>query len=295
MDQEIRKKGIGGSEVAAILGLDTFSSPYKVWLNKTGRESSAVDNKYTQAGLILESAVAEFFELRTKYRIIKTSAVQKTFQNPKFEFAIGTPDRIYIANRKVGKGVLECKTTQYVYDDIPEKWFIQLQWYLGILGLMYGSVAWLEHGLDFKFKEYEFDRTFFEFMIESVNKFWAENIIKDVPPEPINSEDIKLMYRKHTEGLTIEATPELIGVHSELSAVKAAIKELEKKESDLTEAIKVVMRDAEAVVTGERPLFTWRTAKSSQQFDKDRFKADQPELFEKYQKEVEGSRRFLIK
>ncbi|WP_410960483.1 YqaJ viral recombinase family protein, partial [Salmonella sp. SAL4361] len=32
-----RKKGIGGSDVAAILGFSPYKSPYQLWLDKTGR------------------------------------------------------------------------------------------------------------------------------------------------------------------------------------------------------------------------------------------------------------------
>lgn len=295
LDLELRKTGIGGSEVAAILGLDDFSSPYKVWLAKTGRESSSVDNKYTRAGTILESAVAEFFEQQTQYRIIKASAQQKTYVHPKYSFVIGTPDRRYVATNKIGQGILECKTTQWQYDDIPEKWFIQLQWYLGVINSAFGSVAWLEHGLDFKYKEYEFDKDFFDFLLEGVSKFWHENVIKDIPPEPINSADVERMFSRHREGSTLEATPEILLAHSELLEIKSAISDLESKETELTELIKTVMRDNETVIAGSRPLFTWRTAKPSQQFNKEKFRADNPELYEKYTTEVPGSRRFLIK
>jgi len=295
LDLELRKKGIGGSEVAAILGLDDFSSPYKVWLDKTGKQSSSVDNKYTKAGLILESAVADYFEQQTQYRIIKASAKQQTVTHPDYSFAIGTPDRRYMATNKIGKGILECKTTQYAYDDIPEKWFIQLQWYLGVVGSVYGSVAWLEHGLDFKYKEYEFDRDFFDYLLENVSRFWTENVQKNVPPEPINSADIERMFSRHREGSVLEATPEIISAHSELLTVRSAIAELESKEKELTELIKTVMRDNEIITAGSRPLFTWRTSKSSQQFDKEKFKTDQPGLYGQYLTEVPGSRRFLIK
>lgn len=35
---EARRNGIGGSDVASIMGLNKFSSPLSVWLVKTGRE-----------------------------------------------------------------------------------------------------------------------------------------------------------------------------------------------------------------------------------------------------------------
>jgi len=293
MDQEIRKQGIGGSEVSAILGLSDFSSPYKIWLNKTGRESFPVDNKYTRAGLILESAVADYFEQETQYRVIKASAKQQTVIHPKFRFAVGTPDRRYVQNSK--KGILECKTTQRTYDSVPDGWFIQLQWYLGIVGMPFGSVAWLEHGLDFKYREYEYDPEFFDYLIGAVSKFWNENVLKDVPPDPINSADVELMFSRHRDGAVMEATPEILSAYHELVTTREAIKSLETTETELTELIKTVMRDNEIIQSSGKQLFTWRSPKPSKVFDRDRFQTEHPELYSQYMTEKTGSRRFLIK
>ena len=295
LDLTIRNKGIGGSEVAAILGLDEYSSPYKVWLSKTGRESSNVDNKYTQAGIILEDAVSKFFESKTDYRIIKASAKSETLIHPKYPFAFGTPDRRYFRSTSVGKGILECKTTQHAYDDVPQKWFIQLQWYLGIVGYNFGSVAWLERGLDFKYKEFEYDPQFFEYLVQAAERFWTENVVKDVPPEAIDVNDIQLMYRKHTDGVVVEASEEMAAAYEELVRVRTAIKTLDEEKNKLEDAIKFTMREAESVMSKGKPLFTWKSSKASTKFDVDSFKADHPDLFSAYLKEIEGSRRFLVK
>jgi len=295
MDYKVRSKGVGGSEVAALLGLDEYSSPYKVWLNKTGREENNVDNKFTRAGIILEGAVAQFFEETTNYRIIKSSAKQQTVFHPKHDFAFGTPDRRYYANVS-GKRVLECKTVSYTVDEVPEKWFCQLQWYLGVLGSDNGAIAWLERGLDFKYKEYEFDKGFFEFLLDTAHKFWHENVLGDLAPEPINVADILHRFPSHNPDFEIEATPEVIVVHSEIKEVKESIKILEERKTVLEDSMKMYMRDAEAIINGAQALATWKASKSSYtKFDSDRFKEENPQLYFKYLREVQGSRRFLIK
>ena len=290
-----RLRGIGGSEVAAILGLSSYSSPYKVWLTKTGRETFPVDNKYTRAGTILEGAVAQFFEAETQYRIIKSSAKQKVYQHPEHQFAIGMPDRIYVTPESVGKRVLECKTTQSVIEDVPDEWFCQLQWYLGVVGMTGGAVAWLERGLDFKFKEFEFDADFWNYMIEAVAKFWKDHIEKDTPPDPLTASDVEYRYKYHTAGNVIQATPELIGVHEQLKLLRAEIKEKTEKEQEMIDSIKLVMRDAEAVMNGPKPIITSKTASAPTLFNKESFKNDHPELYEQYIYEGVASRRFLIK
>lgn len=295
---EIKKKrltGIGGSEIPAILGLSEYSSPYKVWALKTGREAPFTGNKWTTAGSILEGAVSQFFEKETQYRIIKASAKPVVQVHPKYSYVIGMIDRRYIAKVKIGKGVLECKTTQKPLDDPYESWFAQLQWYLGITGSMYGSIAWLERGLDFKFKEYEYDPEFFNYMVGVATEFWETNILKDVPPEPMNVDDIMKMYPRHVDGKAIDATEEMIVAHSELKTVRDTIKTLEQRETELTDSIKFAMRDCEIVKSGIKPLFTWKTTAPIHAFDKDKLKESDPDVYNAYCYEKPGIRKFLIK
>ena len=42
---EARRKGIGGSDVATILGLNKWKSPYQLWLEKTGQ----IDLEHTES------------------------------------------------------------------------------------------------------------------------------------------------------------------------------------------------------------------------------------------------------
>ena len=298
LTEEMKKKrfrGIGGSEVSAILGLDKYSSPYKIWLLKTGREEGFKGNKYTQAGNILESAVVEYFEQETNYRVIKSSANQKLVVHPKYEFAIGYRDRVYVKTATIGKGVLECKTTQQMIDDVPDTWFTQLQWYLGISNLSYGAVAWLEKGLDFKYREYDYDPEYFNFCIDRVKEFWENHIITDIPPDPINVDDITRMFTKHIEGSKMEATPEMLGVWEELKNVRGTLKELEGREAELIDRVKFAMRDTEVVLNGTKPIFTWKTTAPIHAFDKDLLKEKDPDVYNAFCYEKPGIRKFLIK
>lgn len=53
-----RRKGLGGSDVAAILGLDPRTTPYKVWCEKVGRELPEKANTHAmRRGNFLEAAV----------------------------------------------------------------------------------------------------------------------------------------------------------------------------------------------------------------------------------------------
>ena len=65
-----RKKGIGGSDVAAILGFSPYKSPYQLWLDKTGRsERKESQNESAHFGNLLEDVVAKEFSRRSGMKV----------------------------------------------------------------------------------------------------------------------------------------------------------------------------------------------------------------------------------
>ena len=59
---EERRKSIGGSDAAAVIGMSRFASPYTVWMDKTGRLPEKEDTEAMRIGRDLEEYVAKRFE-----------------------------------------------------------------------------------------------------------------------------------------------------------------------------------------------------------------------------------------
>lgn len=62
---QLRQKTIGGSDAAAIIGLNKWETPYSVWAEKTGRIAHTEDNEAMRTGRDLEEYVAKRFEEAT--------------------------------------------------------------------------------------------------------------------------------------------------------------------------------------------------------------------------------------
>jgi len=60
---EWRRKGIGASDIAAIIGVSPYSTPYQVWLEKTGKSTGFAGNYATQRGSELEVKARARYEL----------------------------------------------------------------------------------------------------------------------------------------------------------------------------------------------------------------------------------------
>lgn len=302
-----RESGIGSSEVGTILGLNPYETPYQLWRRKKGIDAPKEETFAMKAGHYLEDAVSCFYHDATGKDIIKASAGDWLIVNNEKPYLRVSPDRTFwipgAPKTQRNKGILECKTTQMEVDadSLPQHWFCQLQYQLGVAELEQGALAWLTMGRDFNYRDIIFDKDFFEWMIEGVDKFWIDNIQGNQEPLPMNVNDILLKNPRHIVGKTVEADEALVVRCRSLKEIKEEISSLENTKKDIENEIKMVLGDAEALVApGSNPgkpdiIATWKAAKDSVKFDEKKFAKDNPELYASYQNTVPGSRRFLLK
>ena len=78
-----RRKGIGGSDVAAVLGLNPWRTPLDVYKDKVGESDKKVsDEEAVHFGTILEDLVAKEFQSRTGMKIQKVNHQFSDKENP---------------------------------------------------------------------------------------------------------------------------------------------------------------------------------------------------------------------
>lgn len=302
-----RERGIGSSEVATILGLNPWETPLQLWRRKMGIDQPKPENFAMKAGHYLEDAVSKFYADETGKEIIKASAGDWLIVNDEKPFLRVSPDRTYwIPGRPKSdrnKGIVECKTTQMEIDadNPPQHWFCQLQYQLGVAELEQGALAWLTMGRNFGYRDFTFDKEFYLWMVEEVEKFWKDNIVGKVEPDPVNVEDVLLRNPRHTPDKLIEADPEIIEACRQLKELKGEAKDIDQQVKELESKIKMAFGDAEALTapggTPGKPIIlaTWKAAKDSQKFNEKEFAANEPAMYESYLQNVQGTRRFLLK
>lgn len=253
-----RKGGIGGSEITSVLGLNPYETPHALWERKTGRRQSTPDNKFTKAGKYLEGVVARMFEDETGLEVF---APRKGafYHHPEHNILLGSPDR-FIKQKHGRDAVLEIKTTQkrgITRDTLPISWFFQVQWYMGITGAKTGYIAWLSNGIDFDHVKVDFKPDIFQDMVEQALDFWNRYVLTDTPPPPISREDIqKIIGEVRPEA--IEATDEMVRLHSLIKSNSRQIRELEQANEEIITGIQLAMMDKEAVTWRGSYLFTWK-------------------------------------
>lgn len=296
-----REQGIGSSEVATILGLNPWETPYQLWRRKKGLDAPKQENFAMRAGHYLEDAVSLFWRDETGRDIIKRSAIDWLIRRDDKPFMQVSPDRTYWLegqpHNEKNKGILECKTTQMSVDeyDIPKYWFCQVQYQLGVAELEHGSLAWLCSGRQFGYKDILFVPDFFAWIEDEVTKFWNENIIGNIEPQAQDVADVLIKYACHTDGKIVEVGEDIYNACIDLKALKEQIAELDSQKDALEDKIKMGFADAEAISYGGQTIATWKAPKPSSRFDSKAFAKAHPDLAKEFSTPVQGARRFLLK
>lgn len=300
---EVRKEGIGSSEVATIVGLNPYETPYQLWRRKTGLDAPKTENTAMRNGHLLEDAIAQMWHAETGREIIKRSAIDWIIRDNEKHYLQVSPDRTFWLGESRSpdaKGILECKSTRMKVDpdDLPKNWFSQVQYQLGVAGYELGSLAWLSAGMmgfDFGCKDLAAVPDFYEWEVEEIDRFWIDNILGGKEPDAINPKDVMLKYVRHTDGKVVECSEEVFEEYQELKEVKERLDEMEEKKEALEGKIKMAFGDAEALSYGGSTICTWKAPKAGLTFDSKTFQAEHPDIAKQYMIPRQAARRFLVK
>lgn len=227
---EQRRKGVGGSDAAGIVGLNAYATPYSIWADKTGRMPPKEDNEAMRQGRDLEDYVAKRWEEKTGKKVRRCNYI---LRNTDYPFAHANIDRDVIGEN----AGLECKTTslmnlkKFKNGNYPENYYAQCVHYMAITGAdrWYLGVLVLNQGFyDFVIER---DEEEIKALMEAEAEFW-KHVESDTPPaftglDP-DSEALKVIYR---DGQANDNAVQLLGRESDIEnliALKAQKKELEK-------------------------------------------------------------------
>lgn len=292
---EIRRKGIGGSDAGAIIGLNPYKSAYSVYCDKLNYSPEQEDNEAMRQGRDFEEYVAKRFCEKSGKRVKKCNYI---LRHPKYEFMLADVDRL-IVGENAG---LECKTTNvfnktnYEEGEIPLSHYVQCVHYMAVTGADRWYLATLVFGKKPFVKVIERDENEIKHLIEAERLFWEENVLRKTEPVPDGSkraaEVIKSMYPYAAE----EKECDLFAYERELGKIleyDGKIKELEAEREKAKQAIQAYMGEAALGTTASGYKVTWKNQNRAL-IDAERLKSEQPEIYGKYLKNT-TSRIFRIK
>lgn len=153
-----RMDGLGGSEIAAVLGLSKWESRFSLWHRKAGRLGQQPESDEMEWGKRLEPAIIrKFADEHPDLHVLPTG----TWRHGHRPWQIGNPDALlYDVELGVSEDPVALLETKFaLYDDewgdpgtdeIPPYYLAQCRWYLDVLGLQVCHVAVLIGGHDYR-------------------------------------------------------------------------------------------------------------------------------------------------
>jgi putative phage-type endonuclease len=199
---KVRKTGIGGSDIGAIMGENKNKSAYEVYLDKTEEvEIQCEDNEPIVWGNLLEDPISTRYEqLTNKEQIFVTD----TFRHPKYPFLIAHPDRIMPIEKKG----LEIKTAGFMSRDlwgesgsqqIPTHYYLQIAHYMLVLDYDSWDIAVLIGGQELRIYTFERLKEADDIILENGINFWENHVLKRNPPtlENINSKTVEFLKKRY--------------------------------------------------------------------------------------------------
>lgn len=273
---ELRSHYIGGSDAAAVVGLNAFSSPYSLWAEKTGRTHGFAGNLATEVGTYLEEFVAQKFAQETGKKVRKCN---QSFLNSEYPFAIANIDREIIGE----DAGLEIKTTdslnlkKFKGGEYPANYYAQMVHYLAVTGKQRWYLAVLIGNKEFKWFTLERDEAEIAALMTAEADFW-ELVKTDTPPAvdgtQATTEAIKDIYAESDDSVCdLTAFSANIRQYIEL---KKQIKELETIADEAANKIKAFMGESGG---GECDGFkvSWKSQTRST-FDSKKFAKENPDI-----------------
>lgn len=248
---EERRKSIGGSDAGAILGLNSYTSPYALWCEKTGKivPEDISDKEAVRLGNDLEQYVAERWMEKTGKKVRRDNNM---IYNKDYPFAHANIDRSVIGE----SAGLECKTTssldvlqQCREGKFPDTWYCQMTHYMMVTGADRWYLGVLVFGKGFFEFTVERNQAEIDALASAEQDFW-DCVINDTPPAldgtDATQDALKTILGDSVPGRAVDLT----AVNQSLSlyiSIKDRIKELE---TDLAEHQAIIMQYMDAAEKG---------------------------------------------
>ena len=260
-----RRKGIGSSDAAAILGISPWASPLSVYADKKGLIPERDDSERMRWGTLLEPIVLAEYGKETGHEVQPCSTLCRSAER---SWQLATPDAWRFRKEDPGTplpfGVIELKTTGMGWswtEGAPPHVVAQVQHQLAVTGLSWASVVVLVNGSRLLWIDLPRDDAFIARLNDAEADFW-ERVEKDLPPAPdgteASREALKLLYPRDT-GAVIALPGEFIDLDREREELLRAKATVEKDLEVANQRIKAALADATEGTLASGVRYSYRT------------------------------------
>ena len=284
---EGRRGVIGGSDIASLLGLSSFTSPLEIYYSKIDN-APAVDNEPSEImhwGNVLEPVILSEWAKNSgvtyddRLMIVRSST---------FPFLGGSPDAIQ-TNRD-GEPIrwIEIKNVRsdrYWKDTeigMPERVYAQVQHGMLCSGLTEAVVIALVGGSTMIERTVDADAIYQHGIILTADRWWNDHVRTSTPPAPDGTDSSQRALNR--AWVAPQGSVEI--PYTLLTEYKAALEagaECKAEQDRIKQVIEQHMGEAEEATVDGVPVATWKIS-TRNTIDSSRLRKEVPLLAEKYNK-----------
>jgi putative phage-type endonuclease len=304
-----RTKFIGGSDIAAVLGISPWRTPYALWQDKsTPRVEDDAKKKVFSRGKRWESVVGEMLveALHDQGREVEIVSTNRRYIDPSvpyfaseidFELRLDGSDEITNCELKTVHPFKSKEWGEEGSDTVPLHYLAQVQWGLGVTGRKDAIVAALFGADELRPYPVVADLETIEAMRLRAMNFWQNHVLAGVAPDLVDINDVNKMFSKDSEAPALIADPQLQQLYLRARAINKEIAAREAEFESIEFQIKCAMKDCTELIVerdGESKTgITWKNRAHSW-LDQAGLKEQHPKLVREFTRKGE-SRVFTVK
>ena len=216
---EYRRKGLGGSDAAAVLGISPFRTARDLYWDKLNVVSDDDAGNWValEVGNLLEPLVAKIFAHKTGLKVYQRKCM---FQHPLYPWMLADLD--YLVEMPDGStAILECKTTNYHARDhwwydgreiVPVYYEVQGRHYMATMNIdrVYFCCLYGNNEEEAIIRHIDRDLAYEQELVFLEENFWKNNVLAKVPPPYTEDGDLILESTRRQFGPADKDAPAVV-------------------------------------------------------------------------------------
>lgn len=312
---EYRRRGLGGSDAAAVLGISPFRTARDLYYDKTGVVTADSEENWValEVGNLLEPLVAKIFSKKTGLAVYQR---KRMFQHPSYPWMLADLD--YLVDLPDGTtAIVEIKTTNYNAQNkwwyngaeiVPVYYESQGRHYMAVMNLdrVFFCCLYGNNEDETIIRCLERDRDYEAELIALEEDFWQNNVLARNPPPYTEDGDLIMESLRRTLGPADTDAPPVTFSQTQAARIMRYL-ELQEERQRRSEDIDRELERLKALIAADLGTnctgicengctVTWkpscRTGISKENLL--RLKAAHPEIYREYVTTT-VSRRFSVK
>ena len=258
-----RRAGLGGSDIAALVGMTRYSSPFALWMDKTGRLPIDIGapSEAARWGTLMEPVVRDEFA-REHGLTIHPTGMLRSVQWP---WMLANPDGLCSDGAGYeGKTTSARRAKEWADGQVPDPAELQVQWCMAVTGLARWHVVGLIGGQQALHRVIERNEALIEHLVEFSRQFWEHYVQADIEPDVDGSEaTTRLLAERYPvtdPGTTAEIDPaDADALRAQLAAAAETERQASEEATRLHNYVRALLGDREQLTDGAQCLATWRS------------------------------------